>query len=108
VDGNTSLNTDDLHGYCTDVSQENGGDVVYAVVAATTGPMTITVTPTGFSAVISVTTGTCDGQASRSCSWGVSVDATTTRTVNAVAGTKYYVFVDGWAFSGPFHMTITN
>ena len=108
--GDTSPYTNKWDGYCINAApQESGGDVVYSVVAATSGTLKITVTPSGFSAVVSVTEGTCDGSVMRACAWGVNVGVTTMLTYSPVtAGTTYYVYVDGYSLSGPFDMTIMN
>jgi hypothetical protein len=73
-------------------------DVVYSFTPTTSGSYVLSVETTGFDAALYVATdcamvgATCLG-ASDSC----ASNCTELRTLNATAGTTYYIFVDGWA-----------
>jgi hypothetical protein len=69
-------------------------EAVYHFVAPQNGTATISITPTGFDAVLYVRNGSCAGTSQVLCKDAVASGLVETGTVSTTAGADYWVFVD--------------
>ena len=101
--GDTSKLADDLAPSCT---YSSAGDAVYEITPDMDGLLTVTVAPTGWNAILDVTSGTCAGTDVACTDAAGSSQPETFRTA-VKAGTTYWAIVDGSSSAQHGAYTIT-
>jgi hypothetical protein len=93
ANGNTGDLWSDYNGSCNSSGRPDG---VYQVVAPQTGNLKITLTPTGFDAVLYVRSANCATGTQLACRDLAGSGQAEAATVAVTQGTTYYIFVDAF------------
>lgn len=108
-DTTSNYNNDYAAGASCPLNPAGGRDVVYRFVAPKNGTLTVTAQPTGFSAAIYYSVGTCKPNIPVTCKASNMIGTTVTLTASVTAGMTYWFVLDGYieSSSGPFTLTFS-